>query len=149
MLRKKASLRMKTVGIKHKMCGTTTYQCWGDMKTRCNCPTNIQYHRYGGRGITVCPEWMDFRNFLKDMGEKPKGKTIDRIDNSKGYSKDNCRWATPMEQSQNTRKTRLIAFRGETLCMETWARRLGIAPQSFAYRVGVKMPLERMFKEIF
>ena len=62
------------------------------------------YPRYGGRGITVCPDWQQFSGFLRDMGERPVGKTLDRVDNDQGYSRDNCRWSTPLEQAHNKRK---------------------------------------------
>ena len=71
------------------------------MVKRCTCPTAIDWPRYGARGITVDPRWLDFRNFLEDMGERPAGKTLDRIDNEAGYSKTNCRWATYSEQARN------------------------------------------------
>ena len=81
-----------------------TYISWDCMIQRCNNPNNIAYNDYGGRGITVCKEWLDFKNFLKDMGERPIGKTLDRINNSGNYSIDNCRWATKSEQELNKRR---------------------------------------------
>lgn len=76
------------------------------MIQRCANPKNIAYPYYGGRGITVCARWQSFPNFLEDMGERPPGTTIDRRDNEKGYSKDNCRWATRQEQDGNKRPPR-------------------------------------------
>ena len=79
------------------------YNTWDRMKCRCSNPNEKHYHRYGGRGITVCKRWLDdFWNFVEDMGERPEGLTLDRIDNDKGYSPDNCRWATRKAQSANT-----------------------------------------------
>lgn len=71
---------------------------------RCLVKTATGYERYGGRGIKICKRWESFKNFLADMGERPKGKTLDRKENGKGYSPRNCRWATPKQQARNRRK---------------------------------------------
>jgi len=87
---------------KHGFFGTPTYKSWCQMIDRCVNPNHHAYKRYGGRGIAVCQEWRDsFESFFKDMGVRPDGKSIDRVDNNKGYSPDNCRWATPTEQQMN------------------------------------------------
>jgi hypothetical protein len=79
-----------------------TYRSWQAMIQRCTNPNHSAYKRYGNKGVTVCQEWIDdFRNFLNDMGERHEGKTLDRIDNDKGYSKENCRWATTKDQGFN------------------------------------------------
>lgn len=87
--------------------GTSTYYIWAAMVQRCTNPNSNDYHLYGGRGITLSEEWKDFRAFLADMGEKPSGLSLDRIDNSQGYEPGNCRWATSVQQARNTRKNKL------------------------------------------
>ena len=82
-----------------------TYKTWRSMKARCDYPTVNGYERYGGRGISYDIRWGIFQNFLDDMGERPEGKTLDRVDSDKHYYKENCRWVTPAEQ-QATRKDR-------------------------------------------
>jgi hypothetical protein len=85
------------VGSQH----SSTYRTWDKMKARCNNPSELNYYLYGGRGIKVCERWMIFKNFLDDMGEKPKGRSLDRIDGNGDYKPGNCRWATPAEQNAN------------------------------------------------
>jgi hypothetical protein len=86
---------------------SATYRTWRAMLERTTNPGAQYYHLYGGRGITVDPRWEDFAEFLTDMGERPAGTTLDRVDNSRGYSADNCRWATAAEQAQNSRTAKL------------------------------------------
>ena len=80
-----------------------TYRTWKEMRQRCGNPNADQYKWYGGRGVKICERWSDFVNFLVDMGERPEGKTIDRIDSDKDYEPSNCRWATPKEQAETNR----------------------------------------------
>ena len=85
-----------------------TYISWRDMKARCQNPNHEHYEYYGGRGVEVCERWQNFANFLADMGERPPGKTLDRINNDRNYEPGNCRWATPKEQAQNRRNQYLF-----------------------------------------
>jgi hypothetical protein len=102
---------------------TPEYQSWKGMKARCNCKTSTHYKYYGGKGISVCNRWINsFQNFLIDMGQRPKDKTLDRIDNSKGYSKRNCRWATRAEQSRNQSKNFKITICCQTKTLKEWCR---------------------------
>lgn len=116
------------------------YAMWGRVKSE----KNISHKKnYIDRGITVCERWKSLQNFVADMGTKPTPfHTLDRIDNDKGYSPDNCRWATRKEQQRNRRTTRWIEFNGERLPLCVWAERLGIKPVSLGQRLQ-RVPFEK------
>jgi hypothetical protein len=116
---------------------TSTYQCWQAMKRRCLDPNNKYWRHYGGRGIEVCERWLNsFENFLADMGERPKGLTLDRYpDNDGNYEPDNCRWATPKQQGRNNSRSRLITHNGLTKCMAEWAEISGISYHTLIGRI--------------
>lgn len=97
------------------------YWSWLQMLKRCHNPKTFGYADYGGRGITICERWLRFDNFLADMGSRPKGTSLDRIDNNGNYEPGNCRWATHKEQSRNKRSNRNITIDGTTRCLKDWA----------------------------
>lgn len=92
----------------HGLTNTPTYYTWRSMKHRCMKQDNHNYKGYGGRGIIICERWLNFKNFLEDMGPKPEGMQIDRINNDGNYEPGNCRWVTPKENSNNRRKRLII-----------------------------------------
>ena len=119
-----------TIGVRsttHELGGTPEHYAWSGMKSRCNNPNNPKYKSYNGRGISVCSRWATFENFLSDMGKKPSpSHSIDRINNDGPYSPENCRWASPRQQSNNTRKNVTITHNNETLTIAQWARKTGL-----------------------
>lgn len=120
----------------HGMTGSRTYRVWSSMKSRCTDTKAKSYKDYGGRGIKVCPSWFQFTNFLLDMGEAPAGLSIERVDNSRGYSKENCIWATQREQLNNKRDNVVLVWRGETMTASQWAVRLGFTPFQVLLRLS-------------
>jgi hypothetical protein len=102
-----AASKPKRYMVTHGMTKSRTYSSWSSMITRCHNPNVEQWPRYGGRGIKVCERWLAFENFLADMGKRPVGMSIDRIDNDRGYEPGNCRWATSSEQARNKSTVKL------------------------------------------
>jgi len=100
---------------RHGMNRTTTHKSWEAMRQRCLNPSYSKYFLHGGRGIKICERWKNsFPNFLLDMGLRPEGKTLDRIDNDGNYEPKNCRWATPREQANNRKQKSEVGFTGVT-----------------------------------
>jgi hypothetical protein len=113
------------------------YKVWQSMKQRCSNPKNRKYENYGGRGIQICDRWTkSFRAFYEDMGGCPEGMSIDRIDNNGNYEPSNCRWATPSQQMNNTRAVKFIAYKGESLSISEWARRLNVDRSNISRRLS-------------
>lgn len=111
---------------------------WNNMITRCQNESNPDYRKYGGRGISVCSEWESFAAFANDMGCQPNGMTLERIDNNLGYSKENCRWATRLEQARNKRSNRIVTLKGIQMPLVQAAEMLGIDRRELARRLENK-----------
>lgn len=128
-----------------------SYRRWQHMLQRCHNPKDNDYHRYGGRGIAVCDRWR-FGNhelsgywlFIQDMGEPPtKEHSIDRVDNMRGYTPENCRWTTVRAQANNRRSTKMYTAFGETKALSYWAEQFGIAQKTLAYRLKIGLHIEQ------
>jgi len=119
----------------HGMTKTTTYNVWASMIQRCHNANAKDYERYGGRGILVCEAWQAFDAFLRDMGERPLGKSLDRIDNEKGYSPENCRWVNAKIQQRNKRNNRIITHDGKTMTLAEWSAAAGISQITLGARL--------------
>lgn len=122
---------------------TPTFLTWTGMLVRCQNPNTQNFKDYGGRGITVCKRWLKFENFLADMGEKPEGLTLDRKENDKGYFKENCRWATMEEQSNNRRSNHHLTFNRKTQTVSQWAKELGFKNDTLYDRLRIGWTVER------
>ncbi len=96
------------------------------MRQRCYNPKNPAYPKYGGRGIVLCERWQKYDNFIEDMGAKPNGLTIERIDNNKGYSPENCKWVTMKEQNNNKRNSVKVYFDGRLKTVSQWGEIFGL-----------------------
>lgn len=131
-------------GTKHGMAKTPTYKSWHAMIQRCEGKGG--HESYPKRNITVCKEWLSFNVFFNDMGLRPQGKTLDRIDNSKGYYKENCRWATSKEQLNNKDTTRYVFVDGERMPIMFACAKYGIGISCARHRLRNGMTDEQTFK---
>lgn len=111
----------------HGLSHTRAYRSWIGMKERCLNPKEKFFPCYGGRGITIFPDWMVFENFFRDMGESPEGMTLDRIDGSGNYEPSNCRWATREQQSRNRAVVKRITFDSVTMTCGEWDDKMGFS----------------------
>ncbi len=130
-------LRTQKEKTTHGMSHSTEFRIWANMLDRCHRPNNKSFKDYGGRGITICDSWSNsFEAFYQDMGQRPSSNhSLDRIDNSLGYSLENCRWATRLEQANNKRNNRMIIFGDKTLSLAHWAREIGISHSRLFRRI--------------
>ena len=120
---------------------------WRMMVHRCTEPSYEKYKDYGGRGITVCHEWLDFTRFLADMGDRPAGHSLERRDNDLGYCKDNCYWATAKEQARNRRSTVLLTWKGKTQSMVAWAEELGLSYSAVKQRYAAGKSVDLILRK--
>lgn len=125
----------------HGLAGTPEYASWNHMMVRCHDVEAHNFERYGGRGITVIKRWLKFENFLKDMGPRPVGMSLDRKNNDKGYSKANCQWSTASTQMRNRRNSVLATHLGLTKPLMEWVEILGIGYNTLHYRWRVHKKL--------
>jgi len=125
---------------------TKTYRIWSHICYRCHNPNSADFRNYGQRGITVCDRWLVFENFLEDMGTAPAGTSLDRKDNTKGYYKRNCRWATSKQQANNKRTSNRIRFRGKTQTVAQWAEEIGMNYKTLWSRLSKGVPMSQAIK---
>lgn len=125
-----------TKRIDHGLSTTSEYHIWSGIKQRCNNSNTPNYIDYGGRGITICHHWHTFSNFIYDMGSRPTPKhSIERHDNSRGYTPCNCYWATKNQQANNKRSNINIYFNGKTRTIANWARHTGLSKSTLTSRL--------------
>jgi len=139
--------KLKTTNLIHGESHSPTYNTWKNIRARCNNKRNTQYKDYGGRGIKVCKEWGTFNNFLHDMGKKPGPKfQIERLNNSLGYNKTNCVWATIHTQQRNKRSNHNITYQNKTQCLTDWATELGLSTAVLYARINrLKWSIDKSF----
>jgi hypothetical protein len=129
----------------HGMSRTPTYGTWISMIRRCYDKRHDSYERYGARGIRVCERWKSsFASFFADMGERPIGMTLDRIDNDLDYEAGNCRWGTAIEQNNNRRNTPFFTYHGRTQSLADWAREIGIPHRIAHWRLTHGWSIEKV-----
>jgi hypothetical protein len=131
--------------VKHRLSRHPIYTCWQHMKYRCLVPSNSAYEYYGGRGITVCERWLHFPNFYEDMYPTwVKGLSIERVDNSKGYSPDNCVWASQKQQMRNTRRNRYVDTPDGQMCLRDAETAYGIMEDTLRVRIDAGVSAEML-----
>lgn len=135
--------------VTHRQSGTKLHYIWIEMRQRCCNPNHRNYHHYGARGIKVTEEWLENFETFKMWSEKNgygEGLSLDRIKNDKGYSPDNCRWVTQMKQCNNTRRNKMISYKGTTQSMADWSRELGLNYKTLCSRSRNGWTAEKMFE---
>lgn len=134
-LRSETSIISGKANKTHGMSQDRTYKCWSGMIQRCRNPNDHGYKDYGGRGIKICQRWSSFENFYADMGPRPDGLSIERKNNDGDYEPSNCKWATGLEQHNNTRRSVRIEWAGKVLTLTQWARERSISKSTLWGRI--------------
>lgn len=127
----------------HGKAATPIYYIWRSMMDRCHAPKSHAYSRYGGRGINVCERWQSFEDFYADMGDRPEGKSLERIDNNGDYSPENVVWADAKAQANNRRSNVILEHNGEKKTMQQWADQLGVKIQTIWARIDRGWTVDR------
>ena len=127
----------------HGMSKSGAYGTWYKMVNRCTNPKADDFKFYMARGITVCDFWLKFENFYRDMGDRPEGMEIDRIDNNKGYYKENCRWVSHKENCRNFRRNRMVTYQGQTKTLIEWSEDIGLNESSVRHRLNNGWSIEK------
>jgi hypothetical protein len=131
----------------HGQCFTSEYRIWQGMKERCQNQKRPEFKNYGGRGITFCERWKDFKNFFSDMGQKPTPKhTLERINNNGNYEPSNCKWATRKEQLNNKRDNVFIECEGIRLTITQWSERVGIHVATIKHRLAKQWSIQKALR---
>lgn len=141
------------MNYKHGQYLSNAYTSWECMKQRCLNVKNKKYKNYGGRGITVCERWMEFKNFIEDMGDRPKFSSLERIDVNGNYCKENCKWSHSQEEQQNNRRdNKYFTYKSKTKKLKEWSRVTGINYSTLRSRIytynmtisdAIEIPIKR------
>lgn len=135
--------------LKHGRTGTKIYKVWNNMVQRTTNPEYAFWEDYGGRGITLDKRWLDIEVFIQDMGEDPKGLQLDRIDNDKGYSKENCRWVTRTQNGRNKRNNIFVCYEGRSITLSEASELTGIRAETLGRRQKKGLTNKELFKPTF
>lgn len=143
-LHRESASRQGKANTTHGLRHSREYKSWCSMKRRCLTPSCHAFKDYGQRGIKVCDRWLNFENFLADMGTRPSGTSLGRINNDGDYCPENCRWETRKQQNSNSRNNHPVTLNGETMLLSDWAERIGITKSGLLYRINKGWPSDRI-----
>ena len=125
---------------------TPTYRSWASMMRRCYNPNETAYSKYGANGITVDTEWHDFATFLKDMGIRPEGTSLDRLHSTDSYGPGKCKWSTQVEQQNNRKDNTVVTFAGKSLTLAQWQSEIGISQKLLGKRIRSGWEVQKAFR---